>query len=281
MILKICVAVIFMQFAVCNRRNNCARASTSAIEARYDLLQALKTVLLNTDPKPTKEERMAAATFVLFLNSSKSDDYIEAFYRSDTSNDAKSLALFLNGILFNGDPDRDEWKAVQVLAKMIKTKVSLDKIKSMEQKQKDGKRKVSRVIRSAESTALLKYPKLFRGNTDDFYKKIYNNEYIYRNGFLLPLRLTVKELYKDLVLRNDLHDTKCSNFLTVPNIFLNCRLLNQQTGRVVKLFPIVQALRLFRRNPSKHLMYKDKETSAFSSHQANYKPYVTTILKYK
>ncbi|KAF2905802.1 hypothetical protein ILUMI_00370 [Ignelater luminosus] len=101
--------------------------------ARIDLLTALKSAMKMADPRPIKAERVAALQLVRFLNSSDSDEYLQAFYTycdNTTASKVNRFSGFLNGVLFNGNPDLPVWKASEVLAQMIKTKTNPDAIEN-------------------------------------------------------------------------------------------------------------------------------------------------------
>ncbi|KAF2888909.1 hypothetical protein ILUMI_17264 [Ignelater luminosus] len=91
--------------------------TTIGTEIRNDLLNGLKLALKHAKPPPTKEEHKAALDLVKFINSSDSNDYVQAFYYNDIGvTTLTQCKVFINGIVFNGDPNLPVWEAAKILA---------------------------------------------------------------------------------------------------------------------------------------------------------------------
>ncbi|KAF2905801.1 hypothetical protein ILUMI_00369 [Ignelater luminosus] len=105
--------------------------------ARLDVINALKIALKISNPKPTKVEEDSAVVFIKFLSTPAVDEYLDTFYTAtQTTDDTNSILGFLNGFLYDGNPDLPAWRAAEVLVKMIKTKTNLYKIEKLRERAK-------------------------------------------------------------------------------------------------------------------------------------------------
>ncbi|KAF2904086.1 hypothetical protein ILUMI_02089 [Ignelater luminosus] len=150
MIISVSFLILLMQVKLVyldiEDQDDYGKNSELGVLARLDLINALKIALKDANPKPSKEERLAAGTFVKFLSRSVSNEYLEAFYSTHTYQKVNQFVSFLNAIRFNGNPDSKVWYAAEILVNMIKTKTSENDIEQKRQRMK----RVEKVARTTK-----------------------------------------------------------------------------------------------------------------------------------